>query len=107
MTDYNDFLFPEDRDNPSDNEMWIAPKPDDEAIPDPALQVLESVEDALGIQVEDKIILAGDEAPENIRGNRYTSVIDALIDLFLAGILAFANVIFLDDEIGIEVDDNS
>lgn len=75
---------------------------------DPYEQIERDVLDSLGIEGFDEIILdVSDAQAENLRGNRFESLQEAVTYLFDSGILRFSSVVIDDDEISIEVDADS
>ena len=108
MTDYDDGIRKDKL--PTEPDLPFFEFVDDDIIAedDPNKVIYEQVLTELGIERIDSVIIqVGEAAPENIRGNRYTTIVDALIDLHLSGILTFSRVVIDDDEIEIEVDADS
>ena len=71
---------------------------------DPNERIERDVLDALGIASFDEIFVNPTERDiENIRGNRFESITEAVIYLFDAGILRFSGVVIGAEEVEIEV----
>lgn len=89
----------------SDLPGWIG----DEALPfDPFEQVEREVLDTFGIEDFDEILFEPSELDiENLRGNRFESIQDAVMYLFDSGILRFSGVTLGGEETMIEVDSDS
>lgn len=84
---------------------WVG---DEHFPPDPYEKIEREVLDAFGIEDFDEILFEPDESSiENMRGNRFESIQDAIWYLFDSGILRFSGVVLGDDEIGVEIDDDS
>lgn len=84
---------------------WVG---DESFPPDPYEKIEREVLDTFGIEDFDEIIFEPDEIDvENLRGNRFESIQDAIMYLFDAGVLRFSGVVLGADEIGIEIDDDS
>jgi hypothetical protein len=108
MSDFTDGFLdyePEGEDNPFwDLEGW------DEASvrPDPYERMEREVLDAMGIESFDAILLDATERDlENMRGNRFESLQEAITYLFDAGILQFSGVVIGADELEIEVESDT
>lgn len=77
--------------------------------PDPQEQVLNEVLDQLGVNSFGEVIVDfGNVDVENLRGNRFTNIVDALVYLGQAGILQFGEVTLDDEgEIGVAIDSDT
>lgn len=76
--------------------------------PDPYNLIEQDVMNAFGVESFDSILLdASERQIENMRGNRFESLQEAIIYLFDAGILQFSGVVVGEDEIEIEIDKDS
>lgn len=106
MSDYDlpDDFFDMDEDAYND---YLESQIDSGARPDNAEALLDEVLDNLGISDFDEIVVSSSQAvPENVRGNRYVNLIDAILDLHASGILRFSRAVYDYDEedFSIEVD---
>jgi len=73
--------------------------------PDPHAGIEREVLDALGIASFDEILVKGVERNmENARGNRFSSIIEAVTYLYDAGVLQFSGVVYDSEEYEIEID---
>lgn len=93
--------FPYLVDDP-DSPFYGLPRGVDNTVHDPQEEVLAEVRDQLGVaSISDVVIDFSDANIEELRGNRFTSIVDALVYLGQAGILQFSSVtVDDDDEIG-------
>lgn len=109
MSDYFDFDPNEYDPQGEDNPFAGLPGFDDSEIsPDPYEQVERDVLDSFGVEsFEDIIFDVTSVQPDDLRGNRFATMSDALNYLFDAGILRFSGVVLQGDEILIEVDSES
>lgn len=72
---------------------------------DPHEGIERQVMDALGIQDFDSILVLPDErTTENARGNRFSSLTEAITYLFDAGILQFSGVVIGAEELEVEIE---
>lgn len=76
---------------------------------DPYKEIEQDVLDTFGIESFDEIVMNIDEAQvENIRGNRFQDLREAVLYLFDAGILRFSGVVVDDDlEVAVEIEPES
>lgn len=74
---------------------------------DPEVIIRQRVENILGFTFDEIIINSESGNPANRRGNRYSSVVDAIVDLYSSGIISFSNVVIEDDEATIEVGESN
>jgi hypothetical protein len=82
---------------------------DEEAFEDDPYDKIErEVMDSLGIESFESILLDPTESEiENMRGNRFSSLEEAILYLFDAGILQFSGIVINQEEIEIEVESNT
>ena len=72
--------------------------------PDPYERIERQVLDSLGIDSFEEILIdSGNRTPEDMRGNRFESIAEAIVYLFDAGILRFSGVVVGAQEVEIEV----
>jgi len=75
---------------------------------DPYEQIERDVMDSLGIESFDRILIdATERTLENARGNRFSSLQEAILYLFDAGILQFSGVVVGGEEIEIEIESDT
>lgn len=101
MSDYFDFP-PNDYDEEGDESPFIdwSGWSDEPLIEDPYLKAEEDILDTLGIEDFESIFFDPvDLKPEEMRGNRFESLQEAIMYLFDAGILRFSGVVIQGDEI--------
>lgn len=107
MTDSPEFFDSDDYliDDPN-SPFYGLPRGEVDTVPDASSEVLEDVLDRLGVDDFDGIIVDfQDVNVENLRGNRFVSLSDALVYLHEAGILSFGSATINDEgEIGVEIE---
>lgn len=108
MSDNPEGMYGFDDDN-SDNPYLGWNDWDEEAFDtDPYDEIERQVMDSLGIESFDSILLDPSERDmENLRGNRFESLQEAIIYLFDAGILQFSGVIVGAEELEIEIESDT
>lgn len=108
MSDMDDGMFLYD-DEDSDNPYLGWNDWDEEAFDtDPYDELEKQVMDSLGIESFDSILLDPSESDmENMRGNRFASLEEAILYLFDAGILQFSGVVVGGEELEIEVESDT
>lgn len=109
MSDYFDFP-PNEFDEEGDENPFkdLAGWSDEAELRDPYEEMTEDIMDNLGIEEFDDIVFdIGSVDPEDLRGNRFESLEEAIIYLFDAGILRFSGVVLDGDEIAVDIDAES
>lgn len=109
MTDNPEFYDADDWliDDPN-SPFYGLPRGDIDTVPDAHDTVLGEVLDRLGIvDFSDLFVDIKDAEPEELRGNRFTNLVDAIVYLAEAGILQFGDVVLDEDlEIGVSIGDS-
>lgn len=108
MSDFPDDLYNYEDLEPEDNPFYGLGGFDEFSETDPYEKLEKDVLDSLGIEEFDEIIFdIKDVDVENLRGNRFESLGEALTYLFDSGILRFSGIVIDDDEISIEIDSDT
>lgn len=110
MSDYSDFY--NDNDGivtDEDSPFFGLPIGNTRTTPDDRIGDYQDLLDRFGVNDLGDIIVNREDAPvENLRGNRFSNIADALLYLYEAGIVQFSNVTVDDEgEVGTEIDDDS
>lgn len=110
MSDFSDFTNDNDGIVTDESSPFYGlPIGDTRTTPDDRIGDYDDLLDRFGVNdLGDIIIRRTDATPENLRGNRFSNITDALLYLYEAGIVQFSNVAVSDDgEIQPEIDDDS
>lgn len=104
MSDNPDGYFGYEDLPPEDNPFFGLDGFDEFTENDPYERIEQEVLNSLGIEDFDEIILdISDAEVENIRGNRFQNLQEAITYLFDAGVLRFSGVVIAGDEIAVEI----
>jgi hypothetical protein len=108
MSDLFDGQFSYEDLPPEENPFYGLDGFDEFSETDPLEQIEREVLDSLGIEsFEDIVFDISDSEVNDLRGNRFEDLREAILYLFDSGILRFSGVVLDGDEVMIEVDSDS